>query len=115
MRRPIASLLLLLFLAGLCLPVVQAQPQTPACCRRAGRHHCTAVATAPGSDAFRSQPACCLYRHPHALTTHGNSALGVTVASHLALVMSPAVVVTPDATSAQNGMTANLQRGPPLS
>lgn len=115
MRRPIASLLLLIFLAGLCVPVMQAQPQTPACCRRAGQHHCSAAATSPTSDGFRSLASCCLYRHPHALTTHGNPALGTNGASVNAPMVARDVVLTPDATGVHIAASANLQRGPPLS
>ncbi len=115
MRRPIASLLLLIFLAGLCMPVMQAQPHAPACCRRGGQHHCDTAATAPTSDGFRSLASCCLYRHPHALTTHGNPALGTTTASNFAPMVSRDLVVPPDATGVHNLPLANLQRGPPLS
>ncbi len=115
MRRPVASLLLLIFLAGLCVPVMQAQPRTPACCRRGGQHHCAAGATAPGSDGFRSLANCCLYRYPHALTTHGNPALGTIASGDFAPMLSRDLVVPPDATGVHNLAVANQQRGPPLS
>jgi hypothetical protein len=115
MRRPIASLLLLLFLAGLCVPVMQAQPHAPACCRRGGQHHCDTGAAPPTLDGFRSLASCCLYRHPQALRTHANSALGITAASYFAPVVSRELVAPPDATGMHNPAVANLQRGPPLS
>jgi hypothetical protein len=115
MRRPVASLLLLIFLAGLCVPVVQAQPRTPACCRRAGQHHCATAAAAPTSDGFRSLSSCCLYRHPQALRTHGNSALGITGGNGFTSIVSLTAIVLPDATGAQDLALTNPQRGPPLS
>jgi hypothetical protein len=94
---------------------MQAQPRTPACCRRAGQHHCGAGATTPASDGFRSLANRCLYRSPHALTTHGNPALGTIASSDFAPMLSRALVVPPDANSVHNLAAANQQRGPPLS
>ena len=115
MRRPIASLLLLVFLAGLCVPVMQAQPQTPACCRRGGQHHCSTAATAPKSDSFRSLSSCCLYRHPQALTAHGNAALGTSGSATFVFLVSRDLAAPPDATGVRYLTLPNAQRGPPLS
>jgi len=74
MRRFFASLVLVLQLAGLALPFVQAQSAVPACCRRGGQHHC---ATPVPVDGARSAPANCPYQHFTAITSHSVTALGV--------------------------------------
>jgi hypothetical protein len=112
MRRPVASLLLVLLLAGFALPIVQAQTSAPACCRRGGQHHCTTPSTA---DGFRSLADCCFYRHFTALTTHGNPALGRSsaIAAGLVSTSNPAAVAS--APAFQLFARSNSQRGPPLS
>jgi len=112
MRRPVASLLLVLLLAGFALPIVQAQTSAPACCRRGGQHHCTTPST---EDGFRSLADCCFYRHLGALTTHGNPALGRASAVSVNLVSMPSVVAATSAPAAQFFARNNPQRGPPLS
>ena len=115
MRRPIASLLLLVFLAGLCVPVLQAQPRTPACCRRGGQHHCDTGTKSPTSDGFRSLASCCLYHHPQALTAHGNAALGTSGSAAFVFLVSRDLAAPADATGVHYLTLANPQRGPPLS
>jgi hypothetical protein len=112
MRRPVASLLLVLLLAGFALPMVQAQTAAPACCRRGGQHHCTAPSTA---DGFRSLANCCFYRHPGALTTHGNSALGRRSNVSVNLAITPNVAALASSPVSQLFANTNPQRGPPLS
>jgi len=74
MRRSLASLLLVLLVVTLALPLLQAQPDFPACCRRNGQHHCE---RASQGDGLRASAPCCLYRHFTALTSHSVTALRV--------------------------------------
>jgi hypothetical protein len=112
MRRLLASLMLFLQLAGFALPFVQAQQAVPACCRRAGQHHC---AMPTQGDGFRSIPANCPYRHVTAITSHSVTALGVQASA-----LTPASswhgslsFASPDIPRYVEG---NAQkRGPPLS
>lgn len=62
MRRSTASAMLLLMLAGLLAPAALATvtSPTPACCRAAGPHHCSAAV--PSGDQLRGQS--CPYRKP---------------------------------------------------
>ncbi len=112
MRRPVASLLLVLLLAGFALPIVQAQTAAPACCRRGGQHHCSAPSTA---DGFRSLADCCFYRHPGVLTTHGNPALGRGSQASVNLDIAPRVVPLVSSPVSHLLLNTNPQRGPPLS
>jgi|HubBroStandDraft_5_1064220.scaffolds.fasta_scaffold02803_1 hypothetical protein len=112
MRRPVASLLLLILFAGIGLPLLQAQPASHACCRRGAQHHCDAPVS---GDGFRSLASCCLYRHPHALNRHGSSALGVSPNSTFQLSAEPTAALLPSAPAAQIFARNNPQRGPPLS
>ena len=112
MRRSIASLLVVLLLAGFALPIVQAQTAAPACCRRGGQHHCTTPST---SDGFRSLADCCLYRHLGALTTHGNSALGQSAAHAVNLIAADTLAASISARPLRSFGGNNPQRGPPLS
>ena len=111
MRRPVASLLLVLLLAGFVLPIVQAQTTAPACCRRGGQHHCAAPST---PDGFRSLATCCFYRHV-GLTTHGNSALDRAAAFSVSVVNTPNIDAPRRAPAIQLFARSNSQRGPPLS
>ena len=112
MRRPVASLLLVLLLAGFALPLLQAQPDVHACCRRNGMHHCSAPATA---DGFHSTAGCCPYRQFRAVTTHPNWAI-VTAGRTLfhVLIVPHSLTATPDP-DFQRFARNNSQRGPPLS
>jgi hypothetical protein len=112
MRRPVASLLLVLLLAGFALPIVQAQTAAPACCRRGGQHHCTTPSTA---DGFRSLADCCFYRHLSALTTHGKLVLGRSSAISINIASAPNAVAVSAVPAAQIFSRNNPQRGPPLS
>jgi hypothetical protein len=67
MRRSLANLLLVLLIATSVLPLVQAKQAVPACCRRAGQHHC---ATPLPSNGFHSSESNCPYRHITALISH---------------------------------------------
>lgn len=62
MQRMLASLLLMLTSFGAALPFVQEQQTSiPACCRRDGSHHCTAMSTT--ADGFKAAGAKCPYQH----------------------------------------------------
>ncbi len=74
MRRALASLLLVIWIAGFCVPALETQSNIPACCRRDGKHHC--MRTSPG-DGFHAAAACCPYRHLTALISPPAKALGV--------------------------------------
>jgi hypothetical protein len=112
MRRLFASLVLFLQLAGFALPFVQAQQAVPACCRRAGQHHC--AMPLPG-DGFRAIPASCPYRHFTAITSHSVTALGVRckVVVPASSLQDSFPTASPDIPRYVEG---NAQRrGPPLS
>jgi hypothetical protein len=112
MRRLLASLMLLLQLAGFTLPFVQAQQAVPACCRRAGQHHC---AMPLAVDGFRSATANCPYRHVTAIISHSVTALGVRCNTVIPASswQDPLPFASPDIPRYVEG---NAQkRGPPLS
>jgi hypothetical protein len=75
MRRILASLLLVLMVAGFAVPLLRAQTSIPACCRRAGQHHCT---TPLPQDGFRSLAPSCPYRHLSALTSPSTTVLNLS-------------------------------------
>jgi hypothetical protein len=64
MRRALASLLLVFWIAGTCAPLL-AQSVVPACCRIDGKHHCTQHL--PGSGFHAA--TCESYQHATALTS----------------------------------------------
>jgi len=64
MRRALASLLLVFWIAGTCAPLL-AQSNLPACCRIDGKHHC--AQHTPG-DGFHAAP-CTIYQRATALTS----------------------------------------------
>lgn len=61
MRRAFASLLLVLFSFPLILPALRSDPSAnlPACCRRAGQHHCAMPDEGAPSDGLSSIAARC--------------------------------------------------------
>jgi len=63
MRRSIATAVLLQLFAALLAPALLATitVPTPACCRSAGRHHCSAVVPIGG---LQIQQTACPYRRP---------------------------------------------------
>jgi len=69
MRRPTATTLLLLMLAAFLAPaaVATVTTPTPACCRAAGPHHCSAMVSGPEGGA-QFQGHSCPYRKPVALS-----------------------------------------------
>ena len=110
MRRTLASLLLAVLLTGFGLPLLQAQSAAPACCRRNGQHHCSAPATNGG---YRSLAACSFYRHFRALTTHGNSALGVSTVTAFVLTVAQQPTASLSVLMTRDFPRSNSQRGPP--
>jgi hypothetical protein len=73
MRRALANLLLVIWIAGSC-PALLSASSLPACCRANGKHHC--MQPSPG-DGFQAQLAGCPYRHLTALTSQAVRALPV--------------------------------------
>jgi len=80
MRRSLASLLLALWMTGICLPLLQSQPDLPACCRRDGMHHCAMHWQGAG---FHATGGACPYQHFTAVAVRQITAL---TASHQAPV-----------------------------
>jgi len=110
MRRSLASLLLALWMTGTCLPLLQAQPDLPACCRSDGMHHC---AMHWQGDGFHATGDRCPYQHFVVATVRQITAL--TAGSH-ALFTRSAVC---DRVCAEPPAPAHLasytvpERGPP--
>src|SRR5690242_9010983 len=72
MRIAIANLVLVVSMAGYCLPWLQVQVTAPACCRRNGAHHCSASATL---DGYHAASVTCPYRQSTPLTSRTATAL----------------------------------------
>jgi len=70
MRRSTATALLLLMLAAFLAPaaVATVTTLTPACCRAAGPHHCSAMAPSGTEGGAQFQGHSCPYRKPVALS-----------------------------------------------
>jgi hypothetical protein len=70
MRRSTATALLLLMLAAFLAPAALATVTilTPACCRAAGPHHCSAMAPSGPEGGAQFQAHSCPYRKPVALS-----------------------------------------------
>ena len=111
MRRIPASFLLVLLCFGFALPFLEAQPGTPACCRRDGKHHC---GISPNSDGFHASAPNCPYRTVGVLTapsTALNVRSGVlTIGAHEPFLIrtAPPKVAVPTSDNTQ-------KRGPPAS
>lgn len=109
----LASLLLVLVSLGTALPLLQAQESSrPACCRRAGGHHCMAVSHSE-YDGFKASANACPYRVPGpvsssvfalpaSLQTHSPAN---SIQSALPLEMSCAI---------SRAFEGSYTRGPPL-
>ena len=72
MRIAIANLLLVVSMAGYCLPFLQAQVTAPACCRRNGEHHCAA---SPTQEGYHAAAVPCPYRQCTPLASRAATAL----------------------------------------
>ena len=70
MRRSTATALLMLMLAAFLAPAALATvtTPTPACCRAAGPHHCSAMASSGTEGGAQFQGHSCPYRKPVALS-----------------------------------------------
>jgi hypothetical protein len=112
MRRLAACLLLSLLIAGMTLPLLQAQGAgVPACCRRNGKHHCAML---PQGEGFRTSAAICPYRGFTALTSHSISLS--TAATVLFISLRYEKSATLDSPDLALPVSGNAQkRGPPLS
>ena len=110
MRRIYASLLLLLFCTGLALPFVQGGPnRLPACCRRAGKHHCTMPL---GGDGLRTPAASCPFRHSAPLISH--STAHKPPSAFCAATQACGEFVAPQSPDVSHRVAGNTQdRGPP--
>ncbi|HKT24454.1 MAG TPA: hypothetical protein VJR04_07610 [Terriglobales bacterium] len=114
MRKLTANSVLLLMLAVFFAPAFAntASAPLPACCRRGGTHHCTAVAHAliPGETSLRAAISCPMWHSPvlvspvAALLSSQAFALGVR---------HEAVVNRARNSSYSSHDRSNCQRGPP--
>jgi hypothetical protein len=98
MRRALALLLLVGFSFPLIAPALTAPPDEstlPACCRRAGAHHCAmggvTVAVPVGSHSVAAKCPCCPFGHLALMLPHAFAALSATPAAGLAA--GPAILV----------------------
>jgi len=110
MRRALANLLLALWMAGIGAPLLQTQPDLPACCRADGKHHCAMHAS---GDGFHAAP-CSLYPHGTALNLPAATAFGVQARS-VVLPSSWQVLLPPHSPDVARPLADDTQqRGPPL-
>jgi len=111
MRRALASLLLALWIAGVCSALLPAQFNLPACCRAHGKHHC---AMHSQGDGFHADSARCPYCHLTALSSQCLTALAVP-AQALRLSSSPALLARAGMANPRvQHVDSAFQRGPPL-
>jgi hypothetical protein len=110
MRRALASLLLVIWIAGVSAPLL-AQPDVPACCRADGKHHCAMHLQGAGFHAVSPTCPCAhttVQRAPAAFALGVPAQAGSVVARwQRSSRIASAVVVTRVARS-------NQKRGPPL-
>jgi hypothetical protein len=111
MRRIPAIFLLVLLCFGFALPFLQAQPGTPVCCRRDGKHHC---GSSPEGDGFHTSAPNCPYRNMGMLTSP-SAALNVRpLVLTIGLYGQPRVGTVP-AQIALQASDHTQKRGPPVS
>jgi hypothetical protein len=110
MRRVLANLLLVLWTAGFGVPLLPAQTTIPACCRRAGAHHCAMQGEQPG---FHARSLCCCFQHFTALTSSGAA---FCASSHAVIFASHwQIVLTANSQEIAQFLADNtFKRGPPL-
>jgi hypothetical protein len=117
-RRLLAVLLIALFGLLAVSPALASDPESnlPACCRRAGKHHCMTVATSGSSSgpAIQSGGTCPYF--PGSLATASNLDAFVVVASQ-AVSAPPARHAALRLTAQTSGLLSrhpsNQKRGPP--
>ncbi len=120
MRRISAVLLLVLFGVSLLAPAFasEADSNLPACCRRAGKHHCSMAARSgspQNGPGFAANTVCPLYGQTSAMQSEPL----LTFGPHAVSFQIPQIVYAGGATRSQPDLSAfrakaHLQRGPPL-
>jgi hypothetical protein len=111
MRRTLASLLLALWIASACAPLLQAQSKLPACCRADGKHRC---ATHLQGDGFHASASGCPYSHCTVLSSHSAVAMGVQ-AQAVTVVSCRQDSLRLESPDLPRRVAGNTQkRGPPL-
>lgn len=119
MRRALASLLLALFSLPLIVPMLRADADSkmPACCRRAGQHHCSAPAAATAQDgpvADAVQPKCSNYPTTIASPGAWNAAiLGNFASLSTSIVSYPSVEARAEGQYRISFSRSRQKRGPP--
>src|SRR5579884_1452163 len=113
-RKLIANAVLLFILAVFFAPAFANTTSTslPACCRRGGAHHCTAVAHVliPGETSFRAATSCPLW-HPTVLIS---SIAALPSSQSLAFGARHEALVNRAHNGAYSSSArSNFQRGPP--
>ena len=116
-RRVLAVLLIALFGLLAVSPALSADPESnlPACCRRAGKHHCALAAFgAPSGPAFQSGSRCPYF--PGSLVTTSRPAASATVFS--VAIFAPPASYSAMQCAAAAGATlspgrSHQKRGPP--
>jgi len=111
MRRTLASLLLAVSVAGVCLPWFQAQSKPPACCRSAGQHHCS---TPLQGDGFHAAATCCPYHLHAALTSQFGSALPASSFTFVVAATSSDETLSDFSQRAKASADIISSRGPPF-
>jgi hypothetical protein len=119
MRRALAMLLMLLFSAPLIAPAFASAPdesQLPACCRRAGKHHCAMnmeMGNIPSSSHVLSEKCpFSPYAHTPFVQPHAFAATHVPAAAGPAAAPA-AVVAAAEAGYRISADRARHKRGPP--
>jgi hypothetical protein len=122
MRRFLAAILVLLFSYTLIAPafVAQSDALLPACCRRAGMHHCSMMSATDGDAAIDQHahhanftaPRCAMF--PHAAIV-GNAAFFTPDTSrlHTSFVASPSLLAEAQTSHRISSPRAHPKRGPP--
>lgn len=117
MRRALASFLLALFSVPLMLPILREDVASllPACCRRAGQHHCSMDSEARSPEGLDPiQPKCSNY--PATLAVHGNWNIACfknAPSIRTSLVTYPSVEAQTEAQYRVSFSRSRQKRGPP--
>jgi hypothetical protein len=121
MRRALASLLLALFSFPLIAPMLRADAASslPACCRRAGKHHCATASasgdTASGPALKAIQPKCSNYPSTIAVPRGSSVAFFKNSPSISASLLSyPSVDARTEAQYRVSFSRSRQKRGPPV-
>jgi hypothetical protein len=110
MRRALANVLLVVWIAVSCPALLGSRLDLPACCRAGGKHHCMQPST---GDGFQPQAACCPYRHFGALASHAVNALPIA-AQAFNVSLSQSSVLLAQSPKLPRQRVGNVpERGPP--